>query len=65
MQKWHGLKEEWQSQQQEGHKHILSMTCTEVYVSKCERESHTESKRLKEILNMRSPAERDGVQYFL
>ncbi len=63
MQKWHGLKEEWQSQQQ-GHKHILSMTvrkCTWATV----RESHTESKRLKENLNMRSSAERDGVQYFL
>jgi hypothetical protein len=39
--------------------------CPEVYVSKCERESHTENKRLKEKLNMRSSAERDGVQYFL
>jgi hypothetical protein len=26
MQKWHGLKEERQFQQQEGHEHILSMT---------------------------------------
>jgi hypothetical protein len=39
--------------------------CPEVYVSKCERESHAESKRPKEKLNMRSSAKRDGVQYFL